>query len=352
MKVMAAVMAFVAGEAVNVSAVCRRAGCRARRSTSGRPGIGPRAGGFEERSRRPRSSPARMADGSRTRVVALRKELADAGLDHGATTIQWHLGRIDGSEGRCRRWRRCIGSWCVAGSWWPSPANDRSRRGDVSRRQHRTSGGRSTRRTGSIATGVVQVFNIIDDHSRVLCRLTGGAEATTDEAWTTFCQAAATLGSAGRGAVGQRAVFLRQAPRLRGAVRSEPPRRRDPHRSPVGRIHPQTTGKVERFQQTLKKWLRHQTPSAADLAELQAQLDQFCEIYNYERPHQGIGRVTPFTRWTGHARCSTRRPSTRASPPPEPSPARPPRTRANQRQRQYRRLQSTSAAPGRATPPP
>ena len=33
------------------------------------------------------------------------------------------------------------------------------------------------------------------------------------------------------------------------------------------------------------------------LVELQTQLDEFCRIYNYERPHQGIGRVTPISRW-------------------------------------------------------
>jgi hypothetical protein len=60
--------------------------------------------------------------------------------------------------------------------------------------------------------------------------------------------------------------------------------------------HPQTTGKVERFQQTLKKWLRGQRLPAG-LAELQAQLDEFADIYNHQRPHQGIGRVTPMQRW-------------------------------------------------------
>lgn len=61
-------------------------------------------------------------------------------------------------------------------------------------------------------------------------------------------------------------------------------------------FHPQTTGKVERFQQTLKKWLRQQ-PLAHTIAELQTQLDQFAHTYNHERPHQGIGRITPVTRW-------------------------------------------------------
>ena len=64
--------------------------------------------------------------------------------------------------------------------------------------------------------------------------------------------------------------------------------------------HPQTTGKVERFQQTLKRWLRRQDRRrglARNLAELQARLDYFCRYYNTERPHQGIGRVTPLSRW-------------------------------------------------------
>ncbi len=38
--------------------------------------------------------------------------------------------------------------------------------------------------------------------------------------------------------------------------------------------HPQTQGKIERFHQTLKRWLGRQ-PAAPDLAELQAQLDTF-----------------------------------------------------------------------------
>ena len=39
--------------------------------------------------------------------------------------------------------------------------------------------------------------------------------------------------------------------------------------------HPTTCGKVERFQQTLKKWLRAQPDQPATIAELQALLDRF-----------------------------------------------------------------------------
>jgi len=56
--------------------------------------------------------------------------------------------------------------------------------------------------------------------------------------------------------------------------------------------HPQTCGKVERFHQTLKKWLSKQ-PAAETLEDLQALLDEFALIYNDQRPHRAISRKTP-----------------------------------------------------------
>ena len=57
--------------------------------------------------------------------------------------------------------------------------------------------------------------------------------------------------------------------------------------------HPTTCGKVERFQQTMKRWLTAQ-PRAATLTELQTQLDTFVEIYNQQRPHRSLpSRATP-----------------------------------------------------------
>jgi Integrase core domain len=58
--------------------------------------------------------------------------------------------------------------------------------------------------------------------------------------------------------------------------------------------HPQTQGKVERFQQTLKKWLAAQPTQPADLAELQALLDTFTSGYHHQRPHKSLPhRATP-----------------------------------------------------------
>ena len=61
--------------------------------------------------------------------------------------------------------------------------------------------------------------------------------------------------------------------------------------------HPQTQGKIERFHQTLKKWLAQQPP-AVTLADLQTQLDRFRHLYNHQRPHRELGRKTPAAAYT------------------------------------------------------
>ena len=56
--------------------------------------------------------------------------------------------------------------------------------------------------------------------------------------------------------------------------------------------HPQTQGKIERFHQTLKRWLNGQ-PRAHTLKDLNKQLDKFRQIYNHESPHRALDRRTP-----------------------------------------------------------
>ena len=63
--------------------------------------------------------------------------------------------------------------------------------------------------------------------------------------------------------------------------------------------HPQTQGKVERFQQTLKKWLRAQPQQPRSVVELQVLLDLFVATYNTQRPHRSLPhRATPATHYT------------------------------------------------------
>ena len=52
---------------------------------------------FEPRSRRPHASPQRTSQATEDAIVALRKELAQAGHDAGAETIAWHLRQRAGA---------------------------------------------------------------------------------------------------------------------------------------------------------------------------------------------------------------------------------------------------------------
>jgi Integrase core domain len=53
---------------------------------------------------------------------------------------------------------------------------------------------------------------------------------------------------------------------------------------------------IERFQQTMKKWLRAQPDQPTTLAELQTLIDHFIDEYNHHRPHRSLPhRATPAT---------------------------------------------------------
>lgn len=297
MKVIAAVTAFVAGEPVNVMQVCREAGTT--RKTFYKWAARYQAlglAGFEERSRRPLTTPQRTPQEVEALVVEIHGILKLSGLDHGAITVHWHLGR------RTEMQQRRV----------PSPATIHrilTRNGLIApqpKKRPKTSWRRFEAPAPNewwqidsmdwaIATGPVSIFNIVDDHSRVAARSRAVNEATAVEAWVTFCQAGQQWGLPA-GVLSDNGLCF--SGKLRQMEVSFEANLRDAGIRPItGRpFHPQTTGKVERFQQTLKKWLRQQ-PLAGSIEELQQQVDEFCHTYNFERPHQGLGRVTPASRW-------------------------------------------------------
>jgi transposase InsO family protein len=230
--------------------------------------------------------------------VALRKELADAGLDAGAGTIQWHLGRqgVKAVPSVATVWRILVRRGFVV----PEPRKRPAR----SWRRFEAGAPNELWQTDAtkwvIAIGQVEILTFLDDHSRLVTACRAVMTATTQNTWETFCAGAQAWGLP----TGQLSDNgLNFSGRLRGyEVAFEINLRAAGVRPITSRpYHPQTCGKVERFQQTLKKWLRRQ-PLAADLAGLQAHLDWFIEYYNHQRPHRGIGRVTPHERWSATAR--------------------------------------------------
>ena len=304
MKVMSAVMAFVAGEPMNVRHVCEQAGVS--RQTFYKYVARCRAeglAGFELRSRRPHSCPQAVAVEVEDAVIGWRKQLADGGLDDGATTIQWHLGRDEDFTAKVPSVATVHRILVRRGFVSPAP----QKRPKSSWRRFEASAPNewwqidSTDWVIAAAPGLVKIFNIVDDHSRVACESRAVIEATSEEAWTTFCAAAQEWGLPA-GVLSDNGLCF--SGKLRGFEVLFEARLRDAGVRPItGRpYHPQTTGKVERFQQTLKRWLRrqdHRHGLARDLAELQARLDTFCRYYNEQRPHQGIGRVTPLSPLAG-----------------------------------------------------
>jgi hypothetical protein len=62
---------------------------------------------------------------------------------------------------------------------------------------------------------------------------------------------------------------------------------------------------VERFQQTLKKWLAAQSPQPATIAQLQALLEEFTRYYNTQRPHRSLPRqATPATAYAARPKAT------------------------------------------------
>nr|WP_156926144.1 DDE-type integrase/transposase/recombinase [Glycomyces arizonensis] len=70
---------------------------------------------------------------------------------------------------------------------------------------------------------------------------------------------------------------------------------------------PTTCGKVERFQQTMKKHLAAQASQPATLAELQALIDAFCSEYNERGPHRSLPHhATPAAIYTTRPKAPRR----------------------------------------------
>jgi hypothetical protein len=137
----------------------------------------------------------------------------------------------------------------------------------------------------------VEICSWLDDHSRYLLGCTAFGRVSGDDVVATFTTAGDTYGWPAATLTDNGAVYTSRFTGGRNAFESLLAYLgiRQKNGAPG---HPQTQGKIERFHQTLKRWLGQQ-PAARTLAELQAQLDAFRIAYDEQRPHRAIGRVTP-----------------------------------------------------------
>jgi transposase InsO family protein len=249
---------------------------------------------FEPRSRRPKTSPAAVSDAAVELIVALRKDLSGQGLDAGPDTICWHLQHHHHIK---------VGSATVSrylarhGLVVPEPRK-RPKSSYIrfqAEQPNQCWQSDFTHYPLDDGTGT-EILTWLDDHSRYALRVTAHHAVTGPAVLASFRAAAAGHGipastltdngmvyttrfSGGRGG---RNGFEHELRRLGVTQKNGKPN------------HPQTQGKVERFQQTLKKWLAAQHPQPTTIGELQALLDAFTAYYNTRRPHRSLPRrATP-----------------------------------------------------------
>jgi hypothetical protein len=152
----------------------------------------------------------------------------------------------------------------------------------------------------------VEVLCWLDDHARFALRVTAHRRVSGPIVVAEFRKAtdshgvpASTLTDNGMvfttrlsGGKGGRNGFEAELVRLGVAQKNSRPN------------HPTTCGKVERFHQTLKRWLTAR-PRPATIAELQVLLDAFVDHYNRERPHRSLpGQCTPATAYAARPKAA------------------------------------------------
>jgi transposase InsO family protein len=287
-------VAAIAGEDLNVAEFC--ATHRVSRDTFYRWRARYRAeglAGLEPRSSAPKSSPGRTPAVVEDRIVELRKQLEDDGLDAGPATIQALLTRegVSPVPSEATIWRILV----RRGQVTPQPRKRPHRSWQRFEASAPNELWQADATKWTIQCGRVEILSFLDDHSRLIVASRAVLVATTENTWDTFRTAAHQWGMPS-GQLSDNGLNF--SGRLHGyEVAFEINLRAAGVRPITSRpFHPQTCGKIERFHQTLKKWLRPK-PLATDITELQTQVDEFVDHYNTRRPHSSIGRITPLERW-------------------------------------------------------
>jgi transposase InsO family protein len=249
---------------------------------------------FEPRSRRPKSSPAAISADAVALIVRLRKELSGQGLDAGPGTIAWHLEH----HHQVRVSAATVARYLTrAGLVVPEPKKRPKSSYIRFAAEQPNECWQSDFTHYPLAGGAgTEILTWLDDHSRLALRVTAWNRVTGPVVLAEFRAAVAVYGAPASTLTDNGMVFTTRLSGGRGGRNAfEHELRRLGIKQKNGKPnHPQTQGKVERFQQTLKNWLAAQDPQPADLAQLQALLDEFTSYYNARRPHKSLpGRGTP-----------------------------------------------------------
>jgi transposase InsO family protein len=271
--------------------------------------------GLAEGSRRPARSPETTPAEVEDEIVRRRKQLLEGGLDAGPETIRSMLlaDAVAVVPSRATIARILTRRGLVV------PAPQKRPKSSLQRFVYARPNEcwQSDWSAWWLADGrLVAIAGTLDDHSRLLVGLSAAVgDGTAELVWSVMAAAIAAHGVPQRSltdngmcySMARRGGISRFELNLAAlgcqSIASSP-------------YHPQTCGKIERFWQTLKKWLTaHETRhgAAVDVAELNRRLAVFAEYYNTRRPHRALHGRTP-----AHAFAATvaARPADRPLPEP------------------------------------
>ncbi len=260
---------------------------------------------FTPHSRRPHHSPQRLNDHLIARITTLRNELTTQGLDAGPNTIAWHLAtHHDTPVSPATISRHLTRLGLVEPQPKKRPRSSYIRFEAAMPNQTWQSDITHLR---LIADTEAKILTWLDDCSRYALSVTAHTHITALVVLATFRHTTATHGIPAStltdngmvyttrfaGGKGGRTALEHELRRLHITQKNARPN------------HPTTCGKVERFQQTLKKWLHAQTTHPTTIEALQTQLDTFTTTYNHHRPHRSLPHhATPATIYTTHPKAS------------------------------------------------
>ena len=256
---------------------------------------------FTPRSRRPHHSPQAIPEALRARIVGIRHQLTSNGLDAGPDTIAWHLHHhhnVTVSPATIARYLSKAGLVIAEPAKRPKSSYLRFQ-ADMPNETWQ-----SDFTHYPLADGTdTEIITWLDDCTRMALHVSAHHRITATIVTATFHQTIETNGIpastltdngmvytvrlAAEAHHGGRTSFESELRRMNITQKNSRPN------------HPTTCGKVERFQQTLKKWLRAQPDQPENLTELQTLINQFVTYYNQHRPHRSLPhRSTPATRYT------------------------------------------------------
>lgn len=248
--------------------------------------------GILPRSRAPLTRPSQTTAHVRERILELRDTLLKHGSDAGADTIRTYLAREHITVSRTTIWRVLQRAGAITpqpqkrprSSWQRFQASQPNEMWQSDFTHHRLTTGQE-----------IEIIGWLDDHSRFLLHLSAHTRVTGRTVVDTFTQAARAHGHPAATLTDNGMVYttrLARGGKQAGTNAFETLLKLEGITQKNGRPYkPTTQGKIERFWQTLKKYLAQN--NAASITELQATLDRFSEYYNTIHPHRAIARNTP-----------------------------------------------------------